>query len=287
MVLTTVTISNWAKYNTRKKDLKHAWWFSCSNNILEDPELEHFSNAELNVWIFLLSTSSKKQSASVTISPKLVTKMRRRFRKRDFDSALKKLQVLKIIEFDTQDTAGSRPSDGRAAAATGHDIHTEQDTTVDSKESTPVFDFETPYQKYPRKEGKSAGLAECQKQIKTREDYDLFLMAVDRTARCHRKRGTREDKILCFNNFMRDRENPNVTPWRDWAAPEMSKWDAPTNYLPPAAAPSQPARALTHDEIKAQIVQLEQQKKESPEYFHKALDRSIWNYRQKLEEATA
>lgn len=41
------------------------------------------------------------------------------------------------------------------------------------------FDFETLYQKFPRKEGKTKGLISCRAQIKTQDDYDALNRAID------------------------------------------------------------------------------------------------------------
>lgn len=118
----TVMIVGWDKYNVRNKDIKNPWWFSCSNNILEDPDFEDFSNSELNVWLFLLSLGSKRASPVFTVGYKLATRMRRRFRMKDFISAIQKLHVLGIIEVEYQKAATIRPPSSRDPAPTEQDI---------------------------------------------------------------------------------------------------------------------------------------------------------------------
>ncbi len=116
----TVMIKNWDKYNVRSKDLKRPWWFSCSNNLLEDPDFEHFSNSEMMVWLFLLSLGSKHVSPVFTVGWKLATRMRRRFRTKDFKAAIQKLHTLGIIEVEYQKAAAIRPPSGGDPASTLH-----------------------------------------------------------------------------------------------------------------------------------------------------------------------
>lgn len=65
------------------------------------------------------------------------------------------------------------------------------------------FDFEAVYALYPRKEGKTRGLAKCEKQIKSREDYERLLMAVK-----HYAESAERPYVKHFDTFMGE--------WRDW-----------------------------------------------------------------------
>lgn len=68
------------------------------------------------------------------------------------------------------------------------------------------FDFSKVYTRYPRKEGKTLGMAKCKAQIKTTEDYELLLNAVENYKA--KKTGIEAKFLLHFSSFMNS--------WRDW-----------------------------------------------------------------------
>jgi hypothetical protein len=69
-----------------------------------------------------------------------------------------------------------------------------------------VFDFESIYKIYPRKQGKSEGFKKLAKEIKTEADFNLFCSAVRRYVSS--KAGTDRQYILKFSNFVKE--------WNDW-----------------------------------------------------------------------
>jgi hypothetical protein len=77
------------------------------------------------------------------------------------------------------------------------------------------FDFDSLYAKYPKKEGKPAGLIQCRKQIKTQADYDALSQAIDRYAAQRAKDGW---EIKMFSSFMGSEKTGH--PWREWCNPE-------------------------------------------------------------------
>lgn len=77
------------------------------------------------------------------------------------------------------------------------------------------FDFNALYAKYPRKEGKPAGLIQCRKQIKTQADYDALSRAIDRYAAQRAKDGV---ELKMFSTFLGSERTGH--PWREWCDPE-------------------------------------------------------------------
>lgn len=75
----------------------------------------------------------------------------------------------------------------------------------------PKFDFESVYQRYPRKVGKSKGLKVCERQIKTPEDYDQLSTAVDRYSNYCDAQYSEARFVMHFSTFMNS--------WRDWLDP--------------------------------------------------------------------
>lgn len=75
-----------------------------------------------------------------------------------------------------------------------------------------VFDFESLYNKYPRKEGKQKGLLTCRVQIKTEADFSLLSKAIDSYITHCAKNATDPKYIKMFSTFMNS--------WRDWLDPQ-------------------------------------------------------------------
>jgi hypothetical protein len=72
----------------------------------------------------------------------------------------------------------------------------------------PIPDLEELYQKYPRKEGKSAGLRKLKAQIKTQKDFDDLSRAIDRYNKHCEQNQTERQFIKHFSTF--------ATSWRDF-----------------------------------------------------------------------
>lgn len=114
----------------------------------------------------------------------------------------------------------SKPLASPLEGAKDKDKDTDKDKDKDKDKDPEIkllkkFDFEALYRKYPRKEGKSAGLKQCAKQIKTQEDYDALSLAVDRYAEHCRKT---QQIVLFFGSFLGSERTAH--PWRDWTEPE-------------------------------------------------------------------
>lgn len=86
-----------------------------------------------------------------------------------------------------------------------------------------TFDFESLYKKYPRKQGKGAGLKKCASQIKSQKDFDLLSTAIDNFSSYMRDSGRDIELIPYFSTFM--------TNWRDWLDPEIYKPVKKSNHF--------------------------------------------------------
>lgn len=86
------------------------------------------------------------------------------------------------------------------------------------KENSKVdkFDFEIPYQNYPKKIGKSAGIARLKKQIKTKSEYDDFFKAVINYKKYCTENQTEQKFIKQFSSFVGTNES---APWKDFINP--------------------------------------------------------------------
>jgi len=90
-----ITINNWEKYNARS-DVRKSWWFKLSNDICNDPDMRHLSNAQFRVWVYLLSMSSKTANARLRVYFKDVWTLTKLNRKKTL-SLFKHLENIKII----------------------------------------------------------------------------------------------------------------------------------------------------------------------------------------------
>lgn len=106
------------------------------------------------------------------------------------------------------------PSKGLASPKLGCKDKDKDKDMVKDKESIAAhkFDFDSLYEKYPRKEGKKKGLAKCRLEIKTQEKFIALSRAIDR----YKEYCVREKKeprfIRHFATFMGI--------WEDWTDPE-------------------------------------------------------------------
>lgn len=200
-----VTIRNWDKYNLRK-DVKNCKWFRLDHNIFEEEDFFDFTAAEFNVWIYLLCQASKKSSSRVMINLSIAIATGR-FKKKEFNQALKKLELNQCVLVHVPDTLRKR-------SATLHNSNNTKDSLA-QKAARVCLDFSQAYQNYPRKMGKSEGIKRLNRDIKTEPDAQLFLEAVNRFKAHHEKEGTQKKFIPYFSTF--------VSHWRDWLDPDIGK----------------------------------------------------------------
>lgn len=73
-------------------------------------------------------------------------------------------------------------------------------------------ELEIIYQRFPRKLGKAAGIKRLKAQLKSPEDVEAVLTAVDRFVAYHRKLGTEAEYIPYFSTW--------TSSWRDWLLEE-------------------------------------------------------------------
>lgn len=203
-----IQIRSWDKYNPRK-DYKHPWWFGFNNQFFTDPDFYDFTDKEKIFWIYMLCEASRYNKNGIL--PLIVEHCYRTINcnKKDIDRTLKKLLKIKAIYI--------RDRGGEYGICTESVLHiTEQNITEhnitthmpDSKNPASVFDYLVHYKKYPRKEGKSRGLALCKAQIKTQEDFDLLGKAIDNYVEHCKVNATEPRYIKHFSSFM--------STWRDW-----------------------------------------------------------------------
>lgn len=218
-----IRFKNWEKFNTRSGGIKKPWWFAFDHDLFYHTGLYDLDPDELLTMIYLLCEASKNTPrGEVFVSPEHYVRHIRVHSREPLNVLNRCIQKLKRLQIIEQPRVR-----GKYVECTAH-YNTLQDNTLhnintilpDSAKAEPrrVFDFNALYNKYPRKEGKSRGLALCRLQIKTQKDYDELSLAIDRYNAHLRKMNTEPAYYKYFSTFM--------SSWRDWLDPETGKIEA-------------------------------------------------------------
>lgn len=77
------------------------------------------------------------------------------------------------------------------------------------------FDLEPLYKKYPRKQGKKAGMRIASRAVRTELDFERLSTAIDRFIEHHRQAKTAPEYVPYFSTFM--------SQWEDWLDPDAGK----------------------------------------------------------------
>lgn len=211
----TVTLRNWKKFNGRS-DVKKPSWFRLDASLIDDPEFFDFSAEEFKAWIYILSMCCRKNKGTIRLFFGHAESSSKISKKCLF-SAVRKLEQLSILTIDTDGsdtrTIGSRTD--LYATDRQTDKQDRQDKTnkhAEPPSAVRVFDFESVYEKYPRKLGKAKGIQALVKQIQSETDFASLQRAVENYATA--MIGTEEKFIKHFSSFIGTEKSGY--PWREW-----------------------------------------------------------------------
>lgn len=131
-----------------------------------------------------------------------------------------------------QAPTGQNSHVGRGEARRGEASKSNVDPGVDDSAKEPLatvtplprFDFDALYDRYPRKEGKAAGMKSARSRFKTQAAYDRFAAAVDNYAAKVQREGTERQHTLLWSTFTNGR-------WEDYAPGAPALMDAPVAVL--------------------------------------------------------
>jgi hypothetical protein len=248
-------IKNWDKFNPRK-DVKQASWFRLQNTLFDDSDLFNLTTNELCFLVYLFCLASKKNTPTITLSL-AHAKAIGRFDEQTIANSLSKLVESETIIISNTSSARvtrtlrARNVHGRARivdvtrtlrARNVHDTRTGEHVSLRTNERTneqtnntntepsEIEKLEQPlnkggidllkiYNAYPRKVGKSKGLQFLNKDIKTPEEADRCLAAVQKYKAALVENGTDGKFIKHFSTFAHE--------WRDWAEPDAGSSKSP------------------------------------------------------------
>lgn len=224
-----ITFKNWEK-TVGRKDIKRPLWFRIDNNIYETELWEKLDGEEFKTYVFLLCVASIGQNqGTIHVNSHVF------FRKAAVNEKVLHRTIAKLAEINEvsiradRGTYGPRTGHERVTNGTLHYITeqniTEQNNNAQSShvEHAAVFDLESIYREYPRKEGKTRGMKLLAGKMKTQEDFDKFCMAV-RNYASKVKREKTEPKFIkhfatfvnCFEDYLDQPTPEELKPYDPW-----------------------------------------------------------------------
>jgi len=217
-----ITITNWTKYNPRN-DIKRGTWFRFENDFFENPKLFDLTDSEKLCWIYLLCMVAKKGNGTVEINERHAKHIGR-INLSTFKSTLDKLQSLGILTIDTNVSVRARTHVYATNERTNERIYRSSNddhasSLVMNKSLPPrrekKYDFESLYDRFPRKQGKKKGLLAARRQIKSDKAYGDLSRAIDAYAAECRADNRDKKYIKQFSTFMNC--------WEDYIDPSYQR----------------------------------------------------------------
>lgn len=227
-----IEIVNFDQYNPRG-DSKRPSWFRFENNLFTSQSLFELQPLERLVWVFLLCVASQKNSGNISLKIAYAAKMTgvpEKVVSGAIDKLLKEGCIL-LVDPNSHVTR-TNSCEGRTAIQSNIETPCEsRNNSPATNERTnitnehhdsaapsraPMFDFESIYRIYPRKEGKSKGIERCKSQIRTEEDFKTLHNAVQKYVKHVREQGIEARFVKHFSSFM--------SSWRDWIESDTGKF---------------------------------------------------------------
>jgi hypothetical protein len=184
-----IEVINWEKYN-RRTDY-HCSWFRLNDDIFNNPTFPELYGDEFKCFIFILCVTCQKQGKAWFFDENRVSKLSG-CKKSAILSCVKKLEQFQIVRIRSD--SGPIPFETVLTNERTNE-HNEHDQRT-------VFDFDSLYQQYPKKEGKTLGLKKCEKEIKTEESYSRLKQAIENYAKKCSLESTPKKYIKQFSSFM-------------------------------------------------------------------------------------
>jgi len=202
-----IEVVSWDKFNPRK-DLKSMPWFRLSGDIGYSETLFELTPEQKWLWIFTLSTCTKKVSGKIHVNPKFFA----------YHSGVKEQNVLKYMQvFENRGLIRSTNGSERIRTDPIENVpneRTNERTNVRARVRN-NFDFDRIYNAYPKKEGKKKGMDICASQIVTMNMFhDLEKAVLNYVTMCNNNK-TEKRYIKQFSSFM--------SCWEDYIEIEIEK----------------------------------------------------------------
>ncbi len=201
-----IEILNWDRFNIRK-DIKATNWLRFQNNFCTDPDFWSFTSDEKMVWIYILCESSQRYKKEISIDLQQISAFMR-IKLSCVENGMSKLVQLGAIKKISGGFTDHVTSESNLASATNRQTNKQ---TITSE----CLNLDDAYGRYPKKEGKTRGLLKLNQTIKTQDQLNLFLLAIENYKIKLNNEGTKKQFIKQFSTF--------VNCWEDYL--ELEKTD--------------------------------------------------------------
>lgn len=203
-----IKFNNWEKYQPRK-DYKHPWWFALSNDFPTNPNFHGFTDLEKLCVIYLLCEASKQAKNG------------------EFEIDDKRYPIIIGLKLTVIVQTVDKLKERGICTESVQDLYTQNSTVHNSTllvgpADAPKIDLEEIYREYPKragKQGRGKGLEKLGKLVKTVDDFEEALAAVQN----YKRQMVREKKIGTefvkqFVNFFDSRGD-----WKEWLLKDQPK----------------------------------------------------------------
>lgn len=207
-----VVVANWSKFNPRT-DRKNYSWLRLENTFFTDQAISILDNIDRLVYLFFLCELSKKNCGEADLFVSYVAKQL------DLTPAKVVASFEKLQKVNLLGGIATPESTGRHQMTSYETRRDETNETIKLAQAAPYgaesvrLDLEKLYKAYPRRIGKQKGLAKLKTVVKSQNDFDRVMSAIERYAQHLKSSNTEAKYIKHFSTFM--------TSWQDWLDPDV------------------------------------------------------------------
>lgn len=193
-------INNWNEFQPRK-DLKSLSWIRIQSDVFFSENFFYLDNNQKLLFFYVLTYAGKKNSNQISLNLDFtIEKLKQK--KQEIISGIEKLESLGILTVVVSDS--SRTNTDLCTTIRNDTIRNDTIRYV----TTQAFDFESAYNLYPLKKGKTPGLKKLSRDIKTEADFENLQKAVFNYSEEIRLNNTPPQFIKHFSTF--------ANQWLDW-----------------------------------------------------------------------
>ena len=217
-----IEVTNWEKYNARSKGKRYSW-FKLENNLDQGDALFGLNCEHKWLWIVILCQYSKRKCEPFAWNCAFIESITGLSQQTQENA----LAVFNKNNMLTLKLAHTRRVRARACPEVlleerrGEEIRGEEITCSNSSSE---LDLESAYRRYPRKDGKSKGLKKLKSEIRSQEDFEKLILAIEKYAAS--RRGQDPQYTKHFSTF--------VSEWRDWIDYKPDEHPPHPNHSSPA-----------------------------------------------------
>lgn len=213
-----IKFNDWESYQYRKgaKIPERTQWFKF-NNDTPFHDVWKLPSDEFKAYVFLMCEASKNKNSGHLVFDPGEASRKSGIQNRHLIQAIKKLKSYQIIS--VRDERGMYVEGHFGCSRIEENKNRIEETHVQSAPAAPapVFDFDSIYQQYPRKEGKKRGMEFLKRHVTTQDQFERLRRSVSNYAAKVAREKTEPRFVKLFSSFVAvfedyvDLGNPEVT----------------------------------------------------------------------------